>query len=731
MIKKILGLAIGCLLCGINFAQETPIYLDESKPLEERVEDALARLTLEEKVALCHAQSKFSSRGVPRLGIPELWMSDGPHGVRQEIEWDSWKWSNWTSDSCTAFPALTALAASFNPEMAYLYGKALGEEARYRKKDVILGPGVNIYRHPFNGRNFEYMGEDPFLASVMVVPYIHGVQSNGVAACVKHYALNNQETDRHDVNVTVSDRALREIYLPAFEAAVKKGHAWSFMGSYNRYLGEQGCHNSVLMQQILKQEWGFDGAVISDWGGTYDTRQAALNGLDLEMGTGTDGLVKHTANAYDNYHLAIPYLKAIQKGEIPEATVNDKARRILRLIFRTNMNTRRPWGSFATEEHAAVSRRIAEEGIVLLKNKDCFLPLKGAKTIAVIGENATRSMTVGGGSSELKVWREISPLQGIRNRFEEEAKIIHTMGYGSGPSSYGRVNPSPYDADSLKQEAIRVAATADVVLFIGGLNKSHEQDCEAGDRTQLNLPFGQDELIEALLKVNKNVVVVLVSGNAVAMPWIDRVPAVVQAWYGGSEAGNAIAAVLSGDVNPSGKLPFSFPVKAEDNGALSFGEKSFPGVDKEQTYFEDIFVGYRWHDKQAIEPLFPFGHGLSYTAFEYGKASADHEKYGQEEMIRISFELKNTGTVAGAETAQLYAGLPGSSIDRAIRELKGFSKVYLEPGESRRIEIEVPVSKLAYWNETQNGWAVEPGKYRFEIGTSSRDIRQTVSVSVQ
>ena len=729
--KKAITLIATCMLAGIAVAQEFPVYLDESKPIEERVEDALVRLTLEEKVALCHAQSKFSSRGVPRLGIPEVWMSDGPHGVRQEIEWDSWKWAAWTNDSCTAYPALTALAASFNPEIAYLYGKALGEEARYRKKEIILGPGVNIYRHPFNGRNFEYMGEDPFLAATMVVPYIQGVQSNGVAACVKHFALNNQETDRHDVNVTVSDRALREIYLPAFEAAVKEGGAWSFMGAYNRYLGEQGCHNYVLMQQILKQEWGFDGVVVSDWGGTYDTRQAALNGLDIEMGTGTDGLVKHTPNAYDSYYLAYPYLQAIRNGEIPEETVDDKARRILRLIFRTGMDRRRPWGSFATEEHAAVSRRVAEEGIVLLKNQAGFLPLKNAKTIAVIGENATRSMTVGGGSSELKVQHEISPLEGIRNRFGEQAVVLHAMGYGSGRSSYGKVIPSPYDADSLRREAIGVAAQADVVLFVGGLNKSHEQDCEAGDRTRLNLPFGQDELIEELLKVNKNVVVVLVSGNAVAMPWIDRVPAVLQAWYGGSEAGNAIAAVLSGDVNPSGKLPFTFPVKAEDNGALSFDGISFPGIDKEQTYLEGIFVGYRWHDKQAIEPLFAFGHGLSYTTFEYGKLSAGKKNYNREETIRVSFELKNTGASPGAEVPQLYVSLPGSSIDRAVRELKGFSKIFLEPGESRVVEIEVPVSKLAHWDEQQNDWRVETGKYELEVGASSRDIRQKTEVTVK
>ncbi|MBQ1978314.1 MAG: glycoside hydrolase family 3 protein, partial [Alistipes sp.] len=489
---------LGLLLvaaCTAN-RNEQPRYLDENAPIEERVEDALSRLTMEEKVALCHAQSKFSIPGVPRLGIPEVWMSDGPHGVRAEIEWDSWSYAGWGNDSCTAFPALTCLAATWNPHMAAIYGKAVGEEARFRKKDVLLGPGLNIYRTPLNGRNFEYMGEDPLLASVMVAPYIREAQKNGIATCVKHYALNNQETARMRVDVKLSERALREIYLPAFHAAVEAG-AWSFMGSYNKYLGQHGCHNEVLVNQILKGEWGFDGAFISDWGGAHDTYEAAEYGLDIEMGTGSDGLTYSTKNHYDNYYLALPYLDALKRGEVSDEKLDDKARRVLRLVFRTVMSKDRPWGSFATEEHAAVGREVAGEGIVLLKN-DGILPLKpeSGKRIAVIGENATRSLLRAGGSSELKPRREVSPLEAVVECYGAE-NVSYALGYGSGASSYGRVNPSPYDAEALRQEALEVAGEADVVLFVGGLNKSHRQDCEDGDRLDYALPFGQEELIRA------------------------------------------------------------------------------------------------------------------------------------------------------------------------------------------------------------------------------------------
>jgi len=700
--------------------------------VEAKIDEIMSKMTLEEKVRMCHAQSKFSSAGVPRLGIPEIWMSDGPHGVRAEINWDDWGYSGWTTDSCTAFPALTCLAATFNPDLAYQYGKALGEEARYRKKEIILGPGVNIYRTPLNGRNFEYLGEDPFLASKLTVPYIKGVQENGVAACVKHYALNDQETDRGTVNVELSDRALYEIYLPAFKAAVQEGHVWSIMGSYNKVRGQYACQNELLLNKILKGDWGFDGVVVTDWGAAHNTMENALNGLDIEMGTGGDAFVYTLANAYDNYFLAVPFLDKLKSGEIPVSVVDDKVRRILRLIYRTSLNPTRDNGAMKTEAHFDVARNVAEEGIVLLKNNENLLPLNPSTkaTIAVIGENATRMMTIGGGSSELKAVHEISPLQGIQKCYAN-ATILHSKGYASGPSVWGHVIPSGLDADSLKKAAIEVASKADVVFFIGGLNKNHQQDCEGGDRESYNLPFGQDELIADILKVNKNVAVILVSGNAVAMPWINDVKAVMQAWYLGSETGTALANVLSGSVNPSGKLPFTFPVKLTDNGANFFGATSYPGVNLQQTYMEDILVGYRWFDTKKIKPLYEFGFGMSYTTFELGKVTVNKSDFTKGDLISLSVDVKNTGKVKGAEVVQLYAKDVKSSVIRPEKELKGFQKVQLEAGETKTVTIQVPVESLAFYDDQLKQWNVEAGKFELLVGTSSRQIVQKAIINVK
>lgn len=709
-----------------------PVYLDPSKPLEQRVENALSLMTTEEKVAICHAQSKFSSKGVPRLGIPEVWMSDGPHGVREEISWDSWGAAKFTNDSCTAFPALTCLAATFNPDMSLIYGKAIGEEARYRNKEVLLGPGVNIYRSPLNGRNFEYMGEDPYLSSVMVVPYIHGVQQSGVAACVKHFALNNQERWRDHIDVELSDRALYEIYLPAFKAAITEGNAWAIMGSYNQFRGEHCCHNDLLLNKILKRDWKFDGAVITDWGGAHDDKQAALNGLDIEMGTGTDGLTTSSQSSYDYYHLANPFLKAVKAGEVSTDILNEKARRVLRLIFRTNMSPNRPWGSFVTPEHMKTANQVAREGIVLLKNDQQILPVdvKLYKKILVVGDNATRRMTLGGGSSELKTKYEISPLQGIKNAFGTQAEIKYAIGYAAGAPAYGREMPSKFNLDTLRNEAVRIAKDVDLVIYVGGLNKNYLQDCEGGDRTQYNLPFGQDKLLAELLKVNKKVVVVLISGNAVAMPWLSQVPAVVQAWYLGSESGNAIASVLSGETNPSGKLPFSFGVKLTDYGAHSFDKICFPGDSVKEVYKEDILVGYRWFDTKNIAPLFPFGYGLSYTTFQYGKASVDKPKYTKNDVVKVSFTLTNSGKRKGAEVVQLYVQEKTPSVIRPSKELKGFSKIRLEAGESKVVNIELPISQWAFY-EAGKQWKINPGQYVINLGASSRDIKQQIPVTVE
>lgn len=733
--KKILIIAVTALIPMLANAQ-TPVYLDDTQDIEARVADALSRMTLEEKVAMCHAQGKFSSPGCPRLGIPEIWMTDGPHGVRAEVSWNSWDYALWTSDSITAFPALTALAATWSPDMAALYGKSIGEEARYREKDVLLGPGVNIYRTPLNGRNFEYMGEDPYLAGEMCVPYIQEVQKNGVAVCVKHYALNNQELWRGHIDVYLSDRALHEIYLPAFKAAVTKGKAWTLMGSYNKLRGQHACHNELLLNKILKGDWGFDGCVITDWGGAHDTKEAALNGLDIEMGSFTNGLTSESAYTYDDYYLAKPYLQMLRSGEVPMSTIDDKASRILRLIFRTAMNRNKPYGCITSPEHYAAAREIGDEGIVLLKNSKIgdapLLPIDPAKygSILVVGDNATRMLNEGGGSSELKVKDMISPLAGLQARFGD--KVQYVKGYAAGRTMYEHIEEVPQAVtDELRAEAVEKAKTADLVILVGGLNKNHQQDCEAGDRTGYGLPFGQDELIEALLEVNPNLVLVLLSGNAVEMPWIKQVPAVVQGWYLGSMGGYSLADVLSGDVNPSGKLPFSFPVKLEDNGACSFGEISYPGDSIREEYKEDILVGYRWHDTKKIPALFPFGHGLSYTTFSYGKTSLSTATMTDGGSIDISVDVTNSGSVAGKEVVQLYIGDDKASVIRPLKELKHFQKIDLEPGETKTVTFTISTDDLKFYSEDLSAWIAEPGKFTAYIGASSADIRSKVKFELK
>lgn len=717
---------------------QTPVYLDDNQPIEKRVKDALSRMTLEEKVKLCHAQSKFSSAGVPRLGIPEVWMSDGPHGVRAEINWNDWGYAKWTNDSITAFPALTCLAATWNPEMAAKYGKSLGEEARYREKDVILGPGVNIYRTPMNGRNFEYMGEDPYLAGTLCVPYIQEVQKNGVAVSVKHYALNNQELWRGHIDVHLSDRALHEIYLPAFRMAVQQGGAWTIMGAYNKVRGQHACHNDLLLQKILKSDWGFDGVVVTDWGGAHDTYEAAVNGLDLEMGSYTNGLTSESAFTCDDYYLAKPYLNMLKEGKVPMATIDDKASRILRLIFRTAMNRQKPYGALTNEEHYAAAREIGNEGIVLLKNAPVvkkgipLLPLDQSRYqhILVVGDNATRLLNQGGGSSELKVKDMISPLDGLCELYG--SKIRYAKGYAAGRPMYGHVEEIPQAVtDSLRAEAVGMAKNADLVILVGGLNKNHEQDCEAGDRIDFGLPFGQDELIEELLAVNKNVVLVLLSGNAVEMPWIDKVPAVVQGWYLGSMGGKSLADILSGAVNPSGKLPFSFPKKLEDCGAHAFGEICYPGDSIREEYKDDILVGYRWYDTKKIPALFPFGYGLSYTTFTYGKAVASAGKMKEGENLQISIPVKNTGKITGKEVVQLYIGDEKCSVLRPVKELKGFQKIALNPGEEKMVTFTITTDDLKFYSEAGNSWMAEPGRFKAYIGASSTDIRSVVDFAYE
>lgn len=746
MKKIFIAVASAAIVATAATASELPVYLDDSKPLEERIEDALSRMTLKEKTDIIHAQSKFSAPGVPRLGIPELWCTDGPLGVRPEVLWDEWEQAKWTNDSCTAFPALVGLAATWNPEMAELYGRSIGEEAVYREKDVLLGPGVNIFRTPLNGRNFEYLGEDPFLAATMAVPYVHGVQSNGVAVCVKHFALNNNEINRHTSNPIVDDRTLYEIYFPAFKAAATEGGAWSFMGGYNLFRGEHASYNPYLMLDVLKGEWGFDGAVISDWGAVHDTESAVKGGLDMEFGSWTDGLTNGVSNAYDNYWLANPYLNGIREGKYSEEELNDKVRRVLRLTMRTSMNRNRPFGSMVSDEHRAACRRIAGESIVLLKNEGNLLPLnlENKPKIAVIGENALKMMIVGGGSSSLKARYEITPLEGLKAQIGDRAEIRYARGYVGDPTGeYNGVTTNQNLADSrspgeLAAEAVETAKNADIVLFFGGLNKSNHQDCEDTDRLDYNLPYGQNELIEALLKANGNLVVVNVAGTGVAMPWADRVPAIVQNFYGGSEAGNAIADVLTGAVNPSGKMPYTLYASLDQCGAHKLG--AYPGTKTtdrfgnemwDMPYNEGIYVGYRFIDKNKLKPNFHFGHGLSYTTFEYGDIRPDKTEITPDGQITFSIPVSNTGSRAGAEVVQLYISDLKSSVDRPKKELKGFAKVNLAPGRTEVVKITVDAEDLAYFDADAHRWIVEPGEFAAHAAASSADIRSTIKFKVK
>lgn len=629
--RALLGVVVLSLTLTLR-AEEKALYLDPAQPVEKRVEDLLSRLTLEEKVSLLHGDSKFTTAAIPRLGIPRRWLSDGPHGVREDIGPDTWNPAGHTNDFATALPAGICLAATWNTGYAFSEGVVIGQEARARGKDIMLGPGVNILRTPLCGRNFEYLGEDPLLSGAMAAAYVKGAQSQDIASCVKHFAANNQEQERGSINVEMDERTLREIYLPAFKMVVQQGGVWCVMGAYNQFRGEHCCHNDYLLNQILKGEWGFQGLVMSDWAGVHDTRQAALNGLDLEMGS---------AGKYDDFYLARPYREGLQKGDYPPAGLDNKVRRNLRVMIATHvLDPRRATGTLNTAAHQSTAEQVAAEGMVLLKNKKQLLPLDAQriKTIAVIGENATRLQTHGGESSAIKAFYEITPLQGIQKRAGQAVSVTYAEGYrkGGGPE--------------LAAAAIQAARQADVVIFIGGLNHDPGFDCEGTDRRDLQLPYGQDDLIQKIVAANPRTVVVL-EGTMVTMDeWLGKVPAVLQAWYPGMEGGTALAAVLFGDVNPSGKLPCTFPKKLMDSPAHALG--AYPGTNGTVTYKEGLLVGYRWFDTKHVEPLFPFGFGLSYTRFKYSHLKLAVMPDGR--RLTAEFEVTNTGDRPGAEVAELY-----------------------------------------------------------------------------
>lgn len=728
---------IGVIACGLflNAAAASSQVTDKEKvQMEKRIEKLIKKMTLEEKVGLLHGNSKFYVAGVERLGIPEWSLSDGPHGVRAEINRRDWAYAGWTNDSASYFPTGTAFAAAWNPELAYRRGEVLGEEARWRKKDVLLGPGVNIIRSPLCGRNFEYMSEDPYMNSVLAVAYIKGLQSRDVACSVKHFAVNNQETNRTTVDVECSERALREIYLPAFKAAVQEGGALTVMAAYNKFRGEFCAENNYLVRKILRNEWGFDGVYVTDWGAAHSTVPSMEAGLDLEMGTLID--------KYEDWYYANPLIDAVKSGKVPMSLVDEKVGDVLRVMIKTNVldpKKRFGPGSMNTKEHQQATYDAAAEAIVLLKNQNNLLPLdfSSIKSLAVIGDNATRKHSNGGLSSEIKAVYEVTPLGALRAKWGDKVDIRFAQGYeklstfvegsNNGQSS-GTFSSKTQESDALLKEAVEVARTSDVALLVCGLN--HDYDTESFDRLNMDIPYGQVELIQEVVKANPRTIVVMIAGSPLNMAAVDICsPAIVWAWFNGMEGGNALVDVLSGKVNPSGKMPFTTPVSLDQSPAHALG--NFPGRDLKVNYEEDILVGYRWFDTKGLPVVYPFGYGLSYTTFDYSNLNTDKETYDQADTIQATFTLTNTGDREGAEVAQLYVSDPVCSVMRPVKELKGFKKVFLKPGESRRITLDIPVSSLAFYSEAQSQFVVEPGEFILQLGASASDIKQKISVEVK
>lgn len=699
---------------------------------EQKIEEILSQLTLEEKVSMCHGAGLFRTETIKRLGIPSLKMSDGPMGVRHEFPNANWEPVGNTDDFVSYLPCNAALASTWNPELAYDEGSILGKEARGRGKDIILAPGINIVRSPLGGRNFEYMSEDPYLISRLVVPFVKGVQDNDVAACVKHFAVNNQETERLNVDVKLDERTLREIYLPAFEAAVKEGNAYSMMTAYNKLFGEYCSHSSYLLEEILREEWGFDGVTVSDWGAVHDTKEAAEGGLDIEMSVTYD---------FDEYFFAKPLIEAVKEGKVKEEVIDAKIRRILKLMYKINMfSDDRQKGEYNSPESREKTLNIAREAIVLLKNEDKVLPLdeKKIKTLAVIGDNANIVQSNGGGSAEIKSLYEITPLLGMKMKLGGNTDVKFAKGYTSVAA----------EREALMNEAVELAKTSDAVVIIGGLKHTKENfvlfsnalastkeegekiniDSEGNDKTDLSLPYEQDELIKRVLEVNKNAVVVMLTGSPVDMSsWADDAKAIVQTWYNGMEGGRALADVIFGDVNPSGKLPVTFSKCLEDCPAHKLGE--FPGGET-VNYGEGIYVGYRYFDTYKVETQFCFGHGLSYTDFKYSNLIVEKDEKDDDVKIIAKLTVTNTGDKDGAEVAQLYVGDVEASVERPTKELKGFKKVWLRPGESKQVEIEIGKKALAFYNVEGKNWVAEKGDFNILVGSSCEDIRLEKSISI-
>lgn len=726
-LRALAGLALTALcLAATGRADDMPRFRDPRLPVEERIDDLLARLTLDEKISLVHGNGTFRSGGIERLGIPALMIADGPQGVREEVSLTSWAPAGRTDDFATALPPGIALASTWNPQVVEACGRVIGEEACARGKNVMLGPAMNIERTPLCGRTYDYLGEDPWLSGRIAVGYVRGVQSEQTVACVKHFALNNQEQDRGKVDVEVGERALREIYLPAFEACVKEGGALAVMGAYNKVRGDYCCQNSPLLNGILKGEWGFKGALISDWGATHDTAKAVMGGLDLEMGTW---------GPQERNFLAGGFRDGVKSGAYPLSVLDDKVRRNLRLLFATGALDGRKPGSINTPEHLDIVLHAAEEALVLLKNEGGLLPIDTAKvhSIAVIGENAVRTFAAGGNSAGVKAFREITALDGIVARAGSAVDVAYSAGYLQPKFKRGKERDvagvqtseltaaSPKEAQDLAERAVAAAKRSDMVVFVAGLSHQAHGDDEGTDRYDLSLPAHQAELIARVAEANPRTVVVVIDGSPVVMdPWLAKVPAVVQAWYGGSEAGAALAAVLFGDVTPSGKLPCTFPRSLADTPAAHGGARAYPGVGGVVHYDEGLLVGYRWYDAKGIEPLFPFGFGLSYTTFTYSNLRISSRGAASASVL---CDVTNAGSRPGAEVVQLYVHEDHAKVDRPEKELKGFSKVTLAPGETKTVEIDLTPRSFAYYSPEKHGWTADAGSFEILVGSSSRDVR--------
>ena len=728
-----------------------------AKKTEKEIEKLLDKMTLDEKIAMIHGAGLFRSGGVERLGIPGLVTSDGPMGVRAEFMNDRWIPAGNNDDNVSYLPSNSALASTWNPYRAYEMGRVLGAEARGRGKDVILAPGINIKRSPLCGRNFEYMSEDPKLTATLAVPFVKGVQHNDVAACVKHFAANVQETDRLMVDEKIDERTLYELYFPAFRAAVQEGNAYSVMGAYNKVNGVHCCENRELLDRVLRGEWGFDGAVISDWGGIHKTREAAECSIDLEMSVYPD---------FDEYKLANPLKEAIQKGEISEETVDRKVRNLLRLMFRLKMlgkhREERRTGTYNSPDHRQMILKTAEESMILLKNEGRLLPLNAAKIkkLVVIGQNAARIHSDGGGSAEIKALYEISPLMGLKCylggnvqveyykgyhvpekpkmfdhnwqadslddlkdtnigqlvRDEEQMQEMHRRQAEERLAQLGKEKEEIHEKNrELFAQAIEAARDADAVIFVGGLD--HNSDSEGIDRLDMKLPYEQDELIGELLKVRKDLIVTFIGGSPVEMPWRDGAQAILWSYYAGMETGTAFAKILFGDVDPSGRLAETFPERYEDCADAKNGQFGlWGGIGLE----EGLYCGYRHFDRQHIPPAFCFGHGLSYTEFTYGGLTLKAEKNRE---IKVNFTVKNTGKRIGSEVAQIYVAPIGSRVDRPDKELKAYTKVELAPGRSRKVTVTLKEEDFAYFDEAAHGFVADAGDYEILVGASSRDIR--------